>query len=219
MSGSVHHLSCPTGKGYIGITIRPVGERLREHISAARRGSELPVHRAIRKYGMPVVTTLDTNVPRHSLLELERWAIASFETFGKRGYNASPGGENPSAWLAFASDERKAAWVIEQQSKLAKYYDQPGAREVSIAKLRERNADPEFQKKRHAGIKKACSDPACLEAVRNRNKARQIVPDALIPDLLADARTLGYKATCRKWGISKSTLGNMKRRAEQEKKQ
>ena len=219
MTGSIYHLSFPNGKGYIGITIRPIDERLREHVGASRRGSQLPVHRAIRKHGMPVVTVLDTNVPKDQLLELERWAIASFETFGKQGYNASPGGENPSAWLAFATEERKAAWVIEQQRKLADYYARPGAREASLNRLSRLNADPEFQKKRRAGIKKATSDPTWLEAQRARNKARQIVPDSLIPELLADAKALGYKAACKKWGISKSTLGNMKRRAEQEQTQ
>lgn len=50
-SGIIYMYKSPSGKYYIGQTIRPKF-RKNEHVSRAFNGSELPFHRAIRKYGM-----------------------------------------------------------------------------------------------------------------------------------------------------------------------
>lgn len=50
-SGIIYMYKSPSGKYYIGQTIRPKF-RKNEHVSRAFNGSELPFHRAIRKYGI-----------------------------------------------------------------------------------------------------------------------------------------------------------------------
>lgn len=50
-SGIIYMYKSPSGKYYIGQTTRPKF-RKNEHVSRAFNGSELPFHRAIRKYGI-----------------------------------------------------------------------------------------------------------------------------------------------------------------------
>lgn len=110
------HRCTITGKAYIGITCRGVRARLHSHESEARRGSSLPFHRAIRKYG---ITSFETSVLADGLSErdaknAEIDAIARFATFGRGGYNATLGGDGTTS--APISTERRAA--ISAQFKL-----------------------------------------------------------------------------------------------------
>lgn len=41
----------PRVEGYVGVSSRGLPKRLNDHRKAAEKGSKLPVHRAIRKYG------------------------------------------------------------------------------------------------------------------------------------------------------------------------
>jgi hypothetical protein len=87
------------GKIYIGIA-RDSDKRLRNHYMAATRyGSQMLVHRAIRKYGAPVMERLA--IGRQSYInDLEIAAIESFRSRDpKVGYNVALGGMIPPSVL------------------------------------------------------------------------------------------------------------------------
>lgn len=84
----LYQLIFPSGVPYTGISIHPQ-RRLREHFQEARKGSELPVHRAIRKYGeLDVKQMILAEGSREQMQALEVKTIALC-----KGYNASIGGE------------------------------------------------------------------------------------------------------------------------------
>jgi hypothetical protein len=85
-------ITCPTGKSYIGVTSN-LAQRLREHKSKSLHGSELPIHAAIREYGMCEmrVTTLVVG-DKPYLFNFEKTAIKEFSTLVPDGYNVMSGG-------------------------------------------------------------------------------------------------------------------------------
>ena len=85
-----------SGKSYIGQTIKSLAARKRQHESDARRGSPLPFHAAIRKYGAEniswkIIARAD-NIAALNAAEIS--AIAEHNTIAPNGYNANTGGEN-----------------------------------------------------------------------------------------------------------------------------
>lgn len=82
-------------KRYIGQTIRSVKRRTQEHKWYASNGSELPIHRAIRKYGEDNFewSVIDTADGREELDSREIYWIEKHNTFKGDGYNASTGGQ------------------------------------------------------------------------------------------------------------------------------
>ena len=99
-------ISSPSRKAYIGQTRRNVQRRFRQHIWPSTRLTA--IHQAIMKYGpenMKVETLLE--VPNELLDFYERKMIEVYQTFGKRGYNATSGGDvNP---MHFESVRKKVA--------------------------------------------------------------------------------------------------------------
>lgn len=82
----------PQGKGYIGITTRPLMQRIREH--AMRKHKPSIVTLAIRKYGIHNVCVLVLTRGRFNRLKTEeRKAIAFFNTAHPIGYNLTLGGD------------------------------------------------------------------------------------------------------------------------------
>ena len=91
--GYLYKLDFASGKSYVGITYQKRLElRIRTHRCCAASGDKLPVYRAWRKHGEPIVTVLAIAGGDHLLL-LEKRAVEVYGTFGKGGYNASPGGD------------------------------------------------------------------------------------------------------------------------------
>ena len=85
------------GKSYIGITTTSIEKRWREHRCAANLGNNLPLYRAIRKYGVDAfhVETVDKASSIDELKQKERDLIASLGTYylGDCGYNMTDGGD------------------------------------------------------------------------------------------------------------------------------
>lgn len=52
IKGIVYKVTSPSNKIYIGITITNLKERQRTHLRDVNKGSKLPFHNAIRKYGI-----------------------------------------------------------------------------------------------------------------------------------------------------------------------
>lgn len=99
----VYELNFPNGKKYTGISIHPA-RRFREHIAEALRGSELPVHRAIRKYG-------SDSIRQTVLLKADRQYCQRIEVLLIeicKGYNSSTGGEeSPMLGLTHTASTKK----------------------------------------------------------------------------------------------------------------
>lgn len=85
------------GHGYIGITQCGLAKRWREHLCAARTGSDKRLYRAMRKYGTDnfSIAVLYEADSFQELQVVERGLIASHGTYasGGKGYNLTSGGE------------------------------------------------------------------------------------------------------------------------------
>ena len=85
-------------KMYIGQTINSLSRRFNSHMSVMRKGSIIPFHKALRKYGRNAfdVVELTSTEDRQYAHFLERLYIAFYHTYSDLGYNASAGGEAPA---------------------------------------------------------------------------------------------------------------------------
>lgn len=94
------------GKGYVGITMKALEERLAEHIYTAKNnprytsnGRMYPLQAAIIKYGADNfgIEELDYGLGLTDAKEKETYFIKILETYAghKTGYNFSFGGETP----------------------------------------------------------------------------------------------------------------------------
>lgn len=102
------HRNKHNGKAYIGQTALGMRSRWHSHKSLMRNGSQLPFHRALRRYG---VNAFDSQVLAVSwsyedACEVEKQLIASYKTFGRSGYNATKGGEG-SRGMRLSHSRRK----------------------------------------------------------------------------------------------------------------
>lgn len=90
---SLYLLTFSSGKSYVGQTVRTMQKRLQQHRAAARRGSDLPVHCAWRKYGEPDALVIGEYETQEELHRAEVEAIASLGVLSPGGYNVSVGGD------------------------------------------------------------------------------------------------------------------------------
>jgi len=85
------------GHGYIGITQCALAKRWREHLCAARTGSDKRLYRAMRKYGTDnfSIAALYEADSFQELQAVERGLIAAHGTYASngKGYNLTAGGE------------------------------------------------------------------------------------------------------------------------------
>lgn len=85
------------GNKYVGVTQTTIAKRWREHKCAAKSGSERPLYRAMRKYGIEAFTieAIATADSVESLKTLECRYIADLGTFARNGsgYNLTLGGD------------------------------------------------------------------------------------------------------------------------------
>lgn len=89
----LYRLIFPNGKMYFGVSNNPA-RRWHEHRKSASHGSHLPVACAIRKFGADAVILERLAVGDGAyILDLERAAIARFNSLKPAGYNLLPGGQ------------------------------------------------------------------------------------------------------------------------------
>jgi len=84
-----------SGMKYYGLTRNKLRKRWLQHCNLARKGSSLPIHRAIRKHetGSFRVETVKEGVPLKQLANLERQYIKREQTQWPNGLNACSGGQ------------------------------------------------------------------------------------------------------------------------------
>ena len=90
---SLYRITFPNGKVYIGIARWP-RSRFMAHLANAKKGVNLPIHRAIRKHGAEAIVMEVLAVGKAEYIaELEARAITAFGARGKGGYNVAIGGD------------------------------------------------------------------------------------------------------------------------------
>lgn len=96
-----------TGKAYIGFTSQHIDARWHSHQRAARTGSHLVFHKAIRKHGADCffIECLASFSNRKVALEFEVKFISELKTMVPGGYNMTCGGEG---CVALSDDAKKA---------------------------------------------------------------------------------------------------------------
>lgn len=116
--GFVYNIvNAQNGKMYIGKTLRTIPIRWRQHVHDANGGSDVPLHRSIRKHGiesfqieeMASVETKDIKITNRLLNNLEINLIREYGTFVDKGYNATLGGEgmDKGTRLKLTEEQRK----------------------------------------------------------------------------------------------------------------
>jgi group I intron endonuclease len=93
--GCLYRITSPSGKHYLGITSKTAQERWKVHVKRTREGRSQALNDAIKKYGADAFTveTLVIADKWDYLCDLERKAIAAFNTKAPNGYNLTDGGE------------------------------------------------------------------------------------------------------------------------------
>lgn len=216
------HTNKISGKSYIGITCTGVRSRMYSHESAARLGSNLPFHRAIRRYGVDSFETmvLASCIGNEAACDVEKILIHEHGTFGKGGYNATLGGEGTSG-TKITKARRKA---ISKQFKELVRTDQHKARISAALKGRDNSVAVAAAANAKRGVpqdlvRKAAS-LAALEKARNawlggtqseeskaamrKSKSRAIVIEW--PDGTKDERVTTLGAISEEYGMSTAGL-------------
>lgn len=93
---SIYQACSPSGKIYIGQTVKAIQERWGHHVWRANHGGSYSIHAAIRKYGAEnfVVIKIDTAPSKKMADVLERKLIARYRSNEREfGYNLTAGGD------------------------------------------------------------------------------------------------------------------------------
>ncbi|AGE56709.1 GIY-YIG catalytic domain-containing endonuclease [Acanthocystis turfacea Chlorella virus NE-JV-2] len=90
--GFIYMLTSPSGKSYIGQTIRPIEERLRRHQFPSSKC--VAILRAIQKYGWDNFEKHWYEVPDEDLNDHEELMVEVLGTLSPDGYNLKEGGGN-----------------------------------------------------------------------------------------------------------------------------
>ena len=95
--GLIYKCTSPSGKSYIGLTTQGLKNRIQQHVYNSKKGSNLPFHQAIRKYGIENfnITILEDNIQDKILPEKEKYYISLYDSY-YNGYNCTLGGEGTS---------------------------------------------------------------------------------------------------------------------------
>ncbi|AGE49907.1 GIY-YIG catalytic domain-containing endonuclease [Paramecium bursaria Chlorella virus Can18-4] len=161
--GFIYKLTFPSDKSYIGQTIRPIEERLKEHQYAS--SNCVAVSRAIQKYGWENVKIDWYECPDEDLNFDEELLVEEMGTLAPGGYNLREGGgatgkpsEESKQKISEALSGEKAYWYgktlsDEHKKKLSdanlgKKHTEESKQKMSDAKSGEKN---HFYGKEHTG--------------------------------------------------------------------
>jgi group I intron endonuclease len=158
--------TAPSGKRYVGYSVHGVAWRWRKHVTAARFGSPLPFHRAIRKYGPASFRSelLERMSTEAGAKHAERLWIKRLGTFGAGGYNATAGGEGPSHAMPWNKGKKMSAEACARNAAA-----QRGRKHTAetIARMRSTRAKSEVKARMsaaHVGKKHSAETRALMSA-------------------------------------------------------
>lgn len=190
--GCVYLITSPSGKQYVGQTVRTFEERWQGHINEAfSRAKNFIFHRAIRKYGPDAFThvILHNGIEDKSLLnQLEIEEIARRNTMSPNGYNMTIGGESGPTRGSLAYAKLVAAIRTDEHRKKKSLISKemwmdPGSVFNSEAYAEKRS---EWMKNAHANssnteswylsIKRAHADPEVKKKLSNSVREARAKP-------------------------------------------
>lgn len=164
-SGIIYMYKSPSGKYYIGQTIRPKF-RKNEHVSRAFNGSELPFHRAIRKYGIDSfeysilcrITCSNTKTLSEILNNLEQYYIIKYNSKVPTGYNVTEGGEGNLGIVL--SEETKYKMSL---SKIGHKCSANTKKKMSRWQVGKKLSEDTKNKIRNSHVGKVCNKRPCCQ--------------------------------------------------------
>lgn len=180
-AGFVYKVTSPSGKAYIGQTVQSVATRFQWHCykgSACRA-----LKRAIGKYGadaMHVETLME--VPVDMLNHYEMRAIAMWGTYGRGGYNMTPGGDtSPMTCPEVAARARATLMQPDNHARFVESQQRSHAtahwRNAVSTAMKKAHAKPEVHAKYKAGWKRAQSKPEARQKQRVAQRKAHQDPD------------------------------------------
>jgi len=174
--GCLYKLTSPSGKVYIGVTLKDFVKRWKQHIKDSKRGSNNPLYLAMRKYGpdqfLKEVLAYSDNP--QVLLAFESRAAIAFKALKPNGYNLFAGGachfiiseesrskQSKSAKRRFSDPlERKA-----QSERTKRKWEEPAFR-ADMGDLRKRVGSTEsFKQKARAHMASQRQDPEFVKVL------------------------------------------------------
>lgn len=173
-NGCIYLFTFPNGKKYVGLTERGVADRCKNHEKNAKlQHNDLAVTRALRKYGCEnvMVTVLHEGLPLHKLVKLEPMYIRQLDTFGKRGYNLTSGGEGTPDWFSLKSDEDKETIRARSSMVLTAIWQDPEKRAHFEKASRKYTNSEEHREAARARLIKLQQDPVFVEKARQAREA------------------------------------------------
>lgn len=174
--GCLYVIESPSGKAYVGITLRTASARFNSHCSEARSGSNRLLCRALRKYGRTSFTirTLAISDSWEYLCFIEQRAISTLRTKAPSGYNSTLGGEGASG-VVFSPERKKRTRevlkkvmsdpVVKLRHRLAKIHECRS--EEGRKRLVEVANRPSVREKKSVSLKTFCKNNQ--EVVKARN--------------------------------------------------
>lgn len=165
--GCLYRLISPSGKMYIGITMRTFEERWQSHLVQARHGRQHALQNAFNMHGAGNFKreVLVISDDKEYLIDLECRAIKEYATLSPHGYNLTTGGEGIRGITQFSKDKRSAAlrakWAETKSKRL-------GALETMRAALRVKMEDPVAENSRRQKIAQTMSATSSTDAAKKR---------------------------------------------------
>jgi len=170
--GCVYLITSPSGKQYVGQTVRTIEERWREHAREAVKGAGecRALANAIRKYGPEAldVRILHVSFDQDELNSLEAREITERRTLSPRGYNLKTGG---------AKGKPCSETCRRQSSGQQARYADPAEREAQSERVKARFADPAERGAQAVRMKTRFSKRSERQVLSERQKARWADPD------------------------------------------
>lgn len=164
-TGIIYMYESPSGKYYIGQTTRPKS-RKNEHAGMSYNNSELPFHRAIRKYGFKnlkysVLCTITCNSLENLkdiLNNLEKYYIVQYNCKVPNGYNVSDGGEG-NLGIILSSESRKKMSIARQGHKVSN----ETRRKMSLWQIGKKLSEETKRKISKSCTGKICKGRSCIK--------------------------------------------------------
>lgn len=161
--GFIYMLTSPYGKSYIGQTIRPIEERLKEHQLPGSRC--VAIYKAICFHGWENFEKHWYEVPNEDLNDHEELMVEVFETLAPNGYNLKEGGGSRGKMC----DEVKQKISI---ANLGRVLSKENRKNMSIAQKGKNKTDEHKQKISASNIGKTRTDEA-RQKMRDAKKSKK----------------------------------------------
>lgn len=160
----LYRLDFPDGKSYIGACTCGGAERYKRHQKAVKGGSTLPVHKAWRRLGPPILIILKKNMLEEKLWSAEKQAIIKYGTKVPYGYNGYDGRDKAPGMLDKKHSENTLK--IMSDAKKGKRHSLEHIEAVRQANLGKKRT-------REARINMGVAQKRRFENPQEREKARQ----------------------------------------------